>query len=193
MGADRARFLLASGSPQRRAIFAQLDLDFRVEVPDVVELEEGEPIALALANSQLKAAAASELATDDEAIIAVDTIVMINGEAWGKPRDVADAERMLRGLRGQTHTVVGGLTLVLPNGNQHDLVARTDVMFRNFGDDVLAWYLEREEWRDRAGAYAIQHTGASFIERIDGDYLNVVGFPVAAFLDLATDLGLRLH
>lgn len=178
----------------------QLAVDFRVVVPDVDELEEGDPFELAVQNACLKESAArSDAALSlDDLVVAVDTIVVIDGEPWGKAVDHADAERMLRALRGRTHTVASGLAMSVPNrvsGDRvvHTALARTDVTFRNFREDVLADYLDRGEWRDRAGAYAIQHTGAAFIERIDGDYLNVVGFPVAAWLDLLDTLGITLR
>lgn len=115
-------------------------------------------------------------------VLAVDTIVTLDGKIHGKPRDVSHARAMLTDLSGREHEVVSGLAL--KRGQSLDVIhATTRVTFRNTAP-LLDWYLETGEWRERAGGYAIQGRGAAFVTRIEGDYLNVVGLPVAALLDL---------
>lgn len=182
--------LLASASPQRRAILEQLGFPFRVVAPDVVELEQGDPEHVARENSRRKAAAVRAVVRPDECVVAVDTIVVLDGAVYGKPADETSARSMLRSLRGRSHTVLGGLTFAV-DGEPCSLTAATQVRFREVSDDVLETYLAGGEWRERAGGYAIQGTGAAFVAEITGDYLNVVGFPMAAFLDLLDERALR--
>ena len=115
-------------------------------------------------------------------MIGVDTVVTLAGAIYGKPRDEAHAREMLTILCGETHTVVSGLAL-RRGGRTEVVAAHTQVSFRA-AEGLIDWYLPHGEWRERAGGYAIQGRGAAFVERISGDYLNVVGLPVTALLDL---------
>ncbi len=152
----------------------------------VEELSAGEPEAVALANARRKAdAVADQLGPDPpRRILGVDTVVTLDGELFGKPADAAEAARTLTRLSGRTHRVISGLVL-RPDGER---TAATHVTFRTLRPDQVARYVALGEWRGRAGGYAIQERGAGLVERIDGDYANVVGLPVAALLDLAPDL-----
>jgi septum formation protein len=179
----RPRLVLASRSPQRRAILAQLGVPFDVRPAEAVEDETGDPPAVARENAVRKALAVQRAA--GEVVLGVDTVVADDsGRIWGKPPTEAAARETLRRLAGRTHRVVSGLALARAAGDVRVAVAVTAVTFRAFGEDTLAWYLGSREWEDRAGGYAIQGRGAALVERIDGDYLNVVGLPVAALLDL---------
>lgn len=184
--------LLASASPQRSAILTQLGVAYRVLVSDATEIEVGVPLDVALSNAQRKATVVVPQRRSDEIVIAVDTLVACGGSIHGKPSSADDARRMLMQLRGTTHHVVGGMVVVDPDGIDHVIHATTTVRFRAFPELLLNDYLESGEWRGRAGGYAIQGRGAAFVESIDGDYLNVVGMPVAAFLELIESLGLNL-
>ncbi|UGS37548.1 dTTP/UTP pyrophosphatase [Capillimicrobium parvum] len=166
--------VLASRSPQRRAILEQLGVPFEVRPADVDELAQGDPHVVALENARRKHAA-----IDGEHVLAVDTLVALDGAIYGKPRDEPHARATLRALSGRTHDVISGLVL-----DDHATIAVTKVAFREVDDALLDWYLASGEWRDRAGGYAIQGRGAALVEAIEGDYLNVVGLPVAALLDL---------
>jgi septum formation protein len=183
--------ILASRSPQRRAILEQLGVAFRVEAPDVEELTGGDARALVRENARRKAravAAASGRAGSTERVLGADTAVVLDGHAFGKPGDEAEAEIFLRRLSGRTHEVMTGIALREPDGAERSDVAVTRVRFRRLEAPDLAWYLATGEWRERAGAYAIQGRGAALVEEIDGDYWNVVGLPVAALLRLVPDL-----
>jgi septum formation protein len=174
--------VLASRSPQRRAILSQLGVDFAVHISDVDELTEGEPATVALENSRLKATTVAARMPDAR-VLGVDTLVTLDGNIYGKPVDAVQAGHTLRVLSGRTHTVVSGVCLI-ERGRERSVVARTQVEFRDLSEPLLEWYLASEEWRERAGGYAIQGRGAALVARIDGDYWNVVGLPVAALLEL---------
>jgi septum formation protein len=180
-GAGR-RIVLASRSPQRRAILNQLGVAFEAVPAEIDELTDGEPLAVALENARRKAAAVG-----GEFVLGVDTIVSLDGQIYGKPEDPAHARRSLEALSGRTHTVVSGLC-VLDGGEERSATAETAVSFRNVGRELIDWYLACGEWRERAGGYAIQGRGAALVESISGDYLNVVGLPVALLLELCPDL-----
>lgn len=149
----------------------------------VEELAAGEPEAVALENARRKADAIAA-ALPGRRVLGVDTVVALDGELFGKPADAAAATRTLATLSGRTHRVVSGLVL-RPDGER---TAVTEVTFRTLTAAQIDRYVAGGEWRDRAGGYAIQERGAWLVERIDGDYANVVGLPVAALLDLAPDL-----
>ena len=148
---------------------------FRVEPADVEELAEGDPVAVAAENARRKAAAVG-----GELVLGVDTLVALDGRIYGKPADAEEAAATLTALSGRTHEVVSGLALA---GEVASEVTR--VTFRTLPEDVVRWYVGTDEWRGRAGGYAIQGRGAALVQKIDGDYLNVVGLPVAQLLDRA--------
>jgi septum formation protein len=170
--------VLASRSPQRRAILTQLGIEFEVVVPDIEELEDGDPREMVVENALRKARA-----VEGDLVLGVDTTVVLDGRAYGKPVDEEDAERTLSLLSGRTHEVWSGIAL-----GERTAAACTKVTFRPLHKALLGWYLQSGEWRDRAGGYAIQGRGAALVERIEGDFWNVVGLPIPALLELAPDL-----
>jgi septum formation protein len=180
------RLILASRSPQRRAILEQIGVDFEVVVPEVEELSEGEPGAVVVENALRKARAVA-----GDLVLGCDTEVVLDGRVYGKPRDEAEAERFLGELSGRTHQVVSGLALV-EDGREATAAAWTTVALRHLDEATLRWYLDSGEWRERAGGYAIQGRGAALVAGIEGDYLNVVGLPLATLLELKPSLPL-LH
>jgi septum formation protein len=176
--------ILASGSPQRRAILRQLGIDFRVEVPDIEELSEGDPHEVVAENARRKARAISAR----ERVLGADTAVVLEGRIFGKPDGADEAARFLLALSARTHEVMGGIALRETDGSERSDVAVTRVHMRRIEGALLDWYLATGEWAERAGGYAIQGRGAALVEGIEGDYANVVGLPVAAMLRLAPDL-----
>ena len=178
--------MLASGSPQRRAILQRVGVPFTVRVPEVAEHEHGEPVALTLANALAKARAVQQ-PDARETVLGCDTVVALEGGVFGKPADPEQAELMLRTLAGRTHEVVSGLVL-LDGEQRRETHARTRVSFRELDERLLRWYLELGEWRGRAGGYAIQGAGSALVRAVEGDYENVVGLPLAALLDICPEL-----
>ncbi|HEV7177456.1 MAG TPA: Maf family protein [Solirubrobacteraceae bacterium] len=179
-----ATLILASRSPQRRAILQQLGVDFEVRIPDVEELEMGPPHEVALENAYRKAAAAVPAPDNEQPVLGVDTIVSIGSRIWGKPATEAEARDTLRALDGRRHTVISGVC-VIARGRTRTAAATTDVQFSALDDALIDWYLASGEWRERAGGYAIQGRGAALVAAIEGDYTNVVGLPVPTLLKLA--------
>jgi septum formation protein len=172
-----APLILASTSPRRREILAQLRIPFEV-VPPSYEETEGDPVAHAVGKARSLRGVAG-----DRPVLGCDTEVVCGGRVFGKPADNTDAEQMLETLAGKTHEVVSGLALLTPGWEEvHREVTR--VTFRPLDARDLAHYVASGEWEGRAGAYAIQGLGASLVERVEGDYLNVVGLPVALLVRL---------
>lgn len=145
------------------------------------ELTDGDPTAVAVENARRKAVA---LASPRQTVLGVDTIVVLDGRVYGKPDDADDARATLAALAGRSHVVLSGLCAVEPGAEPRTTFATTHVRFRALDDATLDWYVATGEWRERAGGYAIQGRGAALVAAIDGDYLNVVGLPVAALLNL---------
>jgi septum formation protein len=175
LGRTQAVLTLASTSPQRRAILEQLRIPFEAVAPDYVEHDppDADPAELVRRHAEGKA---RSVHSDGQVTLGVDTTVVLAGRVYGKAADADEAATMLRELAGRTHTVVSGLCVL---GAGADVVAdeRTDVTFRDVPEETLAAYVASGEWEGRAGAYAIQGLGGRLVERIDGDYLNVVGLP----------------
>jgi len=176
------KLVLASRSPQRRAILESLGVAFEVRPVDVLEEDEGAPAAVAAENALRKALAGQ--ARPEEVVLGVDTIVVTGLEIWGKPPDEDAARETLRRLAGRTHRVISGVALVDEAGAVRADESVTEVTFRPLDDAMIEWYLGSGEWDGRAGGYAIQGRGGALVERIDGDYLNVVGLPVGTLLGL---------
>ena len=188
----RTRLTLASASPRRREILASLRIPFDVVIPDVEELTDGVPEEVVVENARRKAAAGRQ-AGEDTLTLGVDTEVILAGRLLGKASDRTEARRRLEALSGRTHTVLSGV--VLYGASPPDAepaarsgVARSEVTFRELDEATLETYLASGEWRDRAGAYAIQGLGSILIERVEGDFSNVVGLPVTLLLALAPEL-----
>ena len=174
--------VLASRSPQRRRILEQLGVEFRIEPADVEEVTEGDPRDVVIENALRKARA-----VDGDLVLGADTEVYLDGRVYGKAGNEEDAEAYLRSLSGRTHEVWGGLALVDAAG-ERTAHAVTKVTFAALSDEMIAWYLETGEWRERAGAYAIQGRGSALVDSVEGDFWNVVGLPVAELRRLAPRL-----
>jgi septum formation protein len=179
--------LLASTSPQRRAILTQLGIPFDEVAPRYEEHDppNGDAARLVRDHALGKARSVADEA-GDRPVLGVDTTVVLDGRIYAKPKHAGDAERMLDELSGRTHAVISGLALVTPAW-QHVEEATTLVTFRLLTPRDLAWYIGFGEWEGRAGGYAIQGLGAALVDRIEGDYLNVVGLPTALLVRLLAE------
>ena len=178
---------MASRSPQRRAILEQLGIKFEVRPADVDELTEGPAEAIAVENARRKAEA---VASGVGLVLGVDTVVSLGDRLYGKPSSADEARATLKALSGRRHQVISGLCLI-DDRSVSVASASTEVEFRELSEAVIEWYLDTGEWRERAGGYAIQGRGAALVERVEGDYSNIVGLPVAKLLDLAPGLAFR--
>jgi len=162
-------------------------------VPEVEELTEGAPEELVLENARLKARAGLEARAGGAPVLGADTEVVLDGRTLGKPDGPAAARRRLEALSGRTHTVLGGVVVLDPGSGEgvpteRCGIARTDVGFRELAETTIDAYVASGEWRDRAGAYAIQGLGSILVRRIEGDFSNVVGLPLRLLLDLVPEL-----
>jgi septum formation protein len=179
--------LLASTSPQRRAILTQLGIPFDVVAPRYDEHDPVEADATELVSRHARGKAESVAGeADGRLVLGVDTTVVLGGRIYAKPANAADAERMLEELSGRTHAVVSGLCLIAPGWEVVEAAA-TLVTFRALTPRDLAGYVASGEWEGRAGGYAIQGLGGALIERIEGDYLNIVGLPGALLVRLLAE------
>lgn len=193
MRADRpTRLILASASPRRREILSAVGIPFETFVPDVEELGEGDPEETVLENARRKAAAGFAAAPQGAVALGVDTEVVLDGRTLGKAGDPSAARKRLEALSGRTHSVLSGVVLLGPERAEHGPVersgiARSQVTFRPLDQRTLELYLASGEWRGRAGAYAIQGLGSMLVDRVDGDFSNVVGLPVRLLFELAPE------
>jgi septum formation protein len=182
--------ILASRSPRRSAILTQLGILFEALPVDVVELTAGDPEQVASENALRKARAAAAQAGENRLVLGVDTDVCLDGRIFGKAADEDEARAFLTALSSRRHEVWSAIALV--EGKTERVAAtRTFVRFRELDDHVVEWYLASGEWRDRAGAYAIQGRGAALVAGIEGDYWNVVGLPVPLLLEMRPELLVR--
>jgi septum formation protein len=183
------RVVLASRSPQRRALLAALGVSFDTAEPMIDELTEGDPRELVLENARWKAAAVAAKERPGTLVIAGDTEVVLDGTALGQPADEVEAREMLESLGGREHEVLGGLALLGPEQEggrprTREGVAATTVRFRELDPILLDAYLASGEWDGRAGAYAIQGLGSALVEEVRGDVSNVIGLPIPLLLEL---------
>ncbi|MBE0069593.1 Maf family protein [Thermoanaerobacterium thermosaccharolyticum] len=180
------KIVLASNSPRRREILSNIGLDFDVIPSNIAEeTKEEEPENIVMDLSRKKALCVAEKLDDDSIVIGADTVVVIDGEILGKPTDKGEAFSMLRKLSGRWHKVYTGVSVVsLRNRKLINDYESTDVYIKNLSDDMILNYIEKGECLDKAGSYAIQGYGSLIVERINGDYFNVVGLPISKLYDI---------
>lgn len=186
--------VLASGSPRRQELLRRIGIeDFDVVVP---RADEACPAGLSPRDTvahiaRAKAEAAKALTAPEDVVITADTMVFLDGERLGKPRGEADALRMLAALAGRRHTVCTGVTV--RQGDKYKcFTVSTDVYFRPAAERELRAYVASGEPMDKAGAYAAQGLGALLVERVDGDFFNVMGLPVSALGEALREFGIDL-
>lgn len=187
-GEVRVPVILASSSPRRRELLALIGLEHDVRPADVDEsLHPGEiPWAYA---ERLARAKASASATSGSVAIGSDTIVVVDDDVLGKPKNEADAAAMLRRLSGRSHTVMTAVAVALDGTVTSDVVS-VGVTFRPLRDDEITDYIRTGEPMDKAGAYGIQGFGATIVDGVDGDYFAVMGLPVNRMIRLLESVGL---
>ncbi len=172
--------ILASQSPRRKELLSLITNDFSVipayvdeTVPDNISVYETAEFL-----SKIKASALACDVSDGDIIIGADTVVICDGQIFGKPKDKADAFNMLSKLSGKTHKVITGVTII-KNKAVNSFSVTTEVTFYQLSENEINDYIETNEPMDKAGAYGIQGKGSLLVEKINGDYFNVVGLPIA--------------
>ena len=189
-----SNIVLASGSPRRRELLARIGItDFDVRVPEVEEsFPEGlTPQEVVEYISREKAEAAAALCSEDEIVITADTMVFLDHQRLGKPQDEADALRMLTALQGRHHTVCTGVT-VRQGAEVITESETTHVYFRPATQAELRAYIATGEPMDKAGSYGVQGKGALLVEKLDGDFFNVMGLPVLRLSRMLKRFGVEL-
>jgi len=184
--------VLASASPRRRELLALINVAHSVQPADIDETPRPTeaPRALAERLAREKAATGGRGALDEAVVIGSDTIVVVDDDVLGKPRDEAEAARMLRRLSGRDHIVMTGVAAQWRGRIRSDVV-QVGVTFRSLSDDDIARYIRTGEPMDKAGAYGIQGYGATIVDRVDGDYFAVMGLPLNRLVRLLEELGLE--
>ena len=187
----KMKLILASSSPRRRELMSALNYEFEIAAADIDEtVTENKEPGLIVSQLALQKAEAVFQNSPDALVIGADTLVFLGGRPLGKPSDEAEAVRMLRALSGRWHVVFSGVAIVSKE-KRDTFFVRTAVKFYELSDDFIARYVATGEPLDKAGAYGIQQFGALLVERIDGDYFNVVGLPVASLARHLEQYGVR--
>ena len=190
---EKETIVLASASPRRQELLRQIGCAFRVVVSDAEELsgDSISPDRLAEENARRKAKDVAAKESGNVPVLGADTVVAVDGMILGKPKDAADAARMLRLLSGRQHFVFTGIALAY-KGEVYEDVVRTEVWVDELSEKEIDAYIATGEPMDKAGAYAVQGIAAKFIPRIDGSFSNVVGLPLYAVMKLARKAGIVL-
>lgn len=183
-------FILASKSPRRIEILGRYNLEIKTIESGIIEdqtyYKNPEQLAMAMAFEK-----AMNIAKDypSSIVLAADTIVALGNKALGKPKDLNEAEKMLKDLSGKEHRVITAYSIIcLEEKIKIVEYKKTKVWFKTLGDETINKYLRTNEYIDKAGAYAIQGFGTVLIEKIEGDYENVVGLPISSISDLLKDV-----
>jgi len=188
------RIILASKSPQRKSLLKSMGLAFTAIASNVEETSEGEPREVVLANALAKGRAVAARRRKGTLVIAGDTEVVVDGRVVGQPAFEGEARWCLETLSGRSHEVLGALALIGPERVNGEPAVRTGVescrvTFDELGPELIDRYLASEEWRGRAGGYAVQGLGSALVDRVEGDVSNVIGLPIRLLLNLAPELG----
>jgi septum formation protein len=189
-----APLILASASPRRREILETLGLTFEVLPSDVPEVRRpGEQprdyVERLSADKALHVVRAREERRPTPFVLGADTTVVLGGEVLEKPRDDADAKRIIARLSGRTHRVITGVSVARAEGLLRTIASETEVTFRALSEDEVTAYVASGEGRDKAGAYGIQGLGSGLVTALVGDYFNVVGLPASAVIQLLFEVG----
>lgn len=186
--------ILASASPRRTEILENFGFSFKTIVKNIDETSNktrAEEKILEIAEKKAKAAA---IDFPDENVIGADTVVVVDGKILGKPKDEKEAFSMLKSLSGRSHEVITAFSFININKNiSYSDYEITKVYFKNLTDDEINWYINTKEPMDKAGAYGIQGKGAFFVEKIEGDFFSVMGFPLGKFVRFLNKTGFNLN
>ena len=188
------KLILASASPRRRELLEMLGVKSLLVIPSPAE--EDAPGGALPGDTVMhiacgKARAVARMRPCEDTVIAADTLVYLDDKALGKPVDEPDAKRMLRSLSGRRHSVYTGVC-VISGGREVSRFVKTDVYFREMSEEEIAAYIATGEPMDKAGAYGAQGRASVFIERIDGDFFNVIGLPLCALSEILDGFGVKL-
>ena len=186
--------ILASASPRRKEILENFGFSFKTIVKNIDETSDktrAEEKILEIAEKKARAAA---IDFPDENVVGADTVVVVDGKILGKPKNKEEAFSMLKYLSGRSHEVITAFSFININKNiSYSDYEITKVYFKNLTDDEIKWYINTKEPMDKAGAYGIQGKGAFFVEKIEGDFFSVMGFPLGKFVRFLNKTGFNLN
>lgn len=185
--------ILASNSPRRKEILENFGFSLKTVSKNIDEISSKEEIKEKIMDIAQQKTMAAAKDYPDENVVGADTVVVIDGKILGKPKDETEAFEMLKSLSGKSHNVITAYSFVNLKKNIFLNDAEvTKVFFKNLSDEEINWYINTKEPMDKAGAYGIQGKGAYFVEKIEGDFFSVMGFPLGRFLRRLTEVGMDL-
>ncbi|WP_286033826.1 Maf family protein [Fusobacterium necrogenes] len=186
--------ILASKSPRRKEILENIGFNIIVKSEDIEEISEKIGILENIKDIAWKKADAVAKSYPTEFVVGADTVVEVDGEVIGKPEDEEEAKEILKKLSGKVHNVITAYSLINKEKNivVND-IAITKVYFKKLSAAMIDWYIASKEPMDKAGAYGIQGKGAIFVEKIEGDFFTVMGFPIEKFIERLDKLGIKLN
>lgn len=186
--------ILASASPRRKEILENFGFSFKTIVKNIDETSDKTRAEEKILEIAEKKARATAIDFPDENIVGADTVVVVDGKILGKPKDEKEAFSMLKSLSGRSHEVITAFSFININKNiSYSDYEITKVYFKNLTDDEINWYINTKEPMDKAGAYGIQGKGAFFVEKIEGDFFSVMGFPLGKFVRFLNKTGFNLN
>ena len=186
--------ILASASPRRKEILENFGFSFKTIVKNIDETSDKTHAEEKILEIAEKKARATAIDFPDENIVGADTVVVVDGKILGKPKDEKEAFSMLKSLSGRSHEVITAFSFININKNiSYSDYEITKVYFKNLTDDEINWYINTKEPMDKAGAYGIQGKGAFFVEKIEGDFFSVMGFPLGKFVRFLNKTGFNLN
>ncbi|MEG0237536.1 MAG: Maf family protein [Cetobacterium sp.] len=186
--------ILASKSPRRKEILAQLGFQLQIKSKDIEEISDKTEIVEQIKDISLKKVMAVAVENPKDFVVGADTVVVIDGKILGKPKNEMDAEKMLKSLSGKSHEVITAYTLInLEKNIKITNSVESTVYFKSISDEEIKWYIESGEPMDKAGAYGIQGLGSIFVDKIDGDFFAIMGFPINHFIKTLNNLKIPIE
>lgn len=186
--------ILASKSPRRKEILAQLGFQLQIKSKDIEEISDKVEIVEQIKDISLKKVMAVAVENPKEFVVGADTVVVIDGKILGKPKSEVDAEKMLKSLSGKSHEVITAYTLINLEKNIKIINSvESTVYFKQISDEEIKWYIKSGEPMDKAGAYGIQGLGSIFVDKIDGDFFAIMGFPINHFIKTLNNLKIPIE
>lgn len=186
--------ILASKSPRRKEILAQLGFQLQIKSKDIEEVSDKVEIVEQIKDISLKKVMAVAVENPKEFVVGADTVVVIDGKILGKPKSEVDAEKMLKSLSGKSHEVITAYTLINLEKNIKIINSvESTVYFKQISDEEIEWYIKSGEPMDKAGAYGIQGLGSIFVDKIDGDFFAIMGFPINHFIKTLNNLKIPIE
>lgn len=186
--------ILASKSPRRKEILENIGFNLKIISEEIEEISDKKDILEWIKDIAYKKAEVVAKRYPYEYVVGADTIVEVDGEIIGKPKDKEEAKKILKKLSNRSHNVITGFSFINRGKNICIVdVAITKVYFKELSMEMIDWYIASEEPMDKAGAYGIQDKGAIFVEKIEGDFFTVMGFPIGKFIEKLNELGIKLN